>query len=248
MQAQKADWDALAEEENLTYELLEPSLPPFLQQGDSEICSHLWKNGVPVTALHGAFIDVNPASGDPLFRQLSRRRCEESCQLAESLGAEIVVFHSSCAPFLDGDYRKHWAEDCTLFYRQLAETHPALTICIENSMDVSPTPLQMLMQHPERHPRVQTCLDIGHASYSRTPLSEWFHALGEYIGCLHLSDNHRLYDDHLPLGAGSIDWESADRFWRGLPHAVPITLEVGRISGVRQSLAWLRSQHYFGMG
>ena len=40
-------------------------------------------------SVHGAFIDVNPASGDLRFRELSRKRCRESCEIAAALGAGI---------------------------------------------------------------------------------------------------------------------------------------------------------------
>ena len=75
----KAQWEALALRENLSYEALELSEPPLLD-GAFEECRDWYRDCGRARALHGAFIDVNPASGDPGFRELSRRRCRESCE------------------------------------------------------------------------------------------------------------------------------------------------------------------------
>lgn len=239
------DWADLAERESLVYEALELFTPPY--NNDETLyrpCFQWYQESGRAASVHGAFIDVNPASGDGAFRSLSRRRCRESCAAAAELGAKNVVFHSSCFPFLRGAYLDGWAGACADFYQELAETYP-VRIFIENSPDLDPQPIRELMRRiPDR--RVGVCLDFGHAHYSRVPLSGWFDALGDRIGYLHLSDNNGAYDDHLPLGAGTVDWGEADRLRRGLAGEIPMTLEVGPISGVAQSLAYLREHGYFG--
>ena len=243
--AQKAQWEALALREDLSYEALELSMPPLLG-GDWEECRDWYRASGRTRALHGAFIDVNPASGDPAFRELSRQRCRESCALAQALGAEYVVFHSSAFPFLRGAYLSRWAGVCAEFYGELAERY-GLSVCVENSMDLDPEPLCALLKEASAA-QVKVCLDIGHAHYARAPLEEWFDSLGEHIGYLHLSDNHGQFDDHLPLGAGSVNWALADRLWRQLGRRIPMTLEVGGITGAEQSLAYLKQHGYFGLG
>lgn len=239
--ALREQWEALARQEGLSYEVLELSAPP---ERSPSAARDWYAQCGRVNALHGAFIDVNPASGDPAFRQLSRRRCHESCALARALGARWVVFHGSAFPFLRGDYLHRWARDCGEFYRELARDY-GLRVCVENSMDLDPEPLEALL---EQTPQLQVCLDIGHAHLSRAPLEQWFDRLGHAIGYLHLSDNRGAFDDHLPLGTGSVDWALADRLWRQLGTAMPITLEVGGPEGARQSLAYLKRNGYFGMG
>lgn len=239
-------WEALARQENLSYEVLELSLPPFLGgTGDAFDCCREWyRSSGRVRAVHGAFIDINPASGDPDFRELSQKRCRESCALAAALGARQVVLHASAVPFLRGAYLDSWAAVCAEFYLELAETYGVM-LCIENSQDLDPTPLEALTRRTGGG--VRLCLDIGHANYSCAPLEAWFDRLGSAIGCLHLSDNMGRFDDHLPLGDGLVDWALADRLWRGLGKELPITLEVGGIQGVERSLAYLRRHGYFGM-
>ena len=122
-----------------------------------------------------------------------------------------------------------------------------MRIFIENSPDLDPQPIEELMRRIPKG-KVGVCLDFGHANYSRVPIRAWFDALGDRIGYLHLSDNGGFFDDHLPLGAGTINWEEADRLWRGLEGEIPMTLEVGPLSGVRQSIRYLKEHRYFGMG
>ena len=237
-------WDALAERENLRYEVLELSTPPALDRaGLAASCREWYRVCKRTASLHGAFIDVDPASADTAFRALSQRRCRESCATAVMLGAKNVVFRSSCLPFLRGGYLDAWADACAEFYHTLAEQH-RLRIFIENSMDVDPQPLLALMRRVHDD-QIGVCLDVGHANYSRVPVGKWLDTLGDRIGYLHLSDNNGEFDDRLPLGDGTVDWAAVDAFRKQLGGDIPITLEVGSVKGVERSLRYLRERGLF---
>ena len=238
------EWLQLAESEHLYFECMELSTGLFLDRGEQREKAKAWyKNSERVVSIHGCFMDVNPGSGDEKFRILSMDRCRESCELAVKQNARFVVFHSSAFPFLRGPYLDIWSERCAKFFRQLAEEYD-LTLCIENSFDLDPTPLRMLMERLN-HPRVKVCLDIGHANYSHAPLEQWFEELGEYIEYLHLSDNKGEFDDHLPLGEGDVDWKLADALYRKLGRNLPMTLDVGGIEGVKKSLRYMENNGLF---
>lgn len=240
-------WSELAAREGLYYEPVEFVMPPALDDPPYWAQARAWYlDSGRVRSFHGAFIDVNPASGDRKIRQLSQARCQESCALAAALGADRIVFHCSAFPFLRGAYLDNWAGLCGEFYTKLAG-ECGLVICVENSMDLDPEPICALLRETSED-QVQVCLDIGHAHYARAPLEAWFERLGDRLGCLHLSDNNGQFDDHLPLGAGSVDWAMVDRLWRQLGRGVPLTLEVGGIAGVERSLAYLKQCGYFGLG
>ena len=216
------EWQALAERENLQFEVLDLSMPSALADEEQHRMYRDWyRESRRAVSLHGVFIDINPGSGDPAFRELSARRCEESCEAALEIGAENIVFHSSALPFLGGLYLDVWAERCAAFFEELAEKY-SLRIFIENS-------------------------DIGHVNYTPVPLETWMDTLWDRIGYFHLSDNNGVYDDHLPIGEGTVDWEKADRLWKQLNRKVPLTLEVGGPDGVRKSLAFLKGHGYFGI-
>lgn len=241
---EREKWIELAESENLFYEPIEMYMAPALANAPLYNELNAWHRSIGrIRSIHGAFIDVNPASASPTVRDHSRKCCEESCVLAKELGAEWIVFHSSCAPFLRAAYIDNWANITAQYFMELAEKHD-LTICIENSMDIDSVPLQEIMKRVSGN-RVQVCLDLGHVNYSLEPMEEWFDRLGEHIGYLHLSDNYGRYDNHLALGDGTIDWEKADELWRGLGRNLPITLEVGGVDNAKKSLEYLKQHGWF---
>lgn len=239
-------WTKLAQEESAVFEVMDPFFLSGIGnfQKNREIAQRYRKTGI-AASVHGAFIDVNPASGDPDILEISRQRCLESCEIASVLGADKVVFHSSAFPFLRGAYLEKWADSCAAFYEELAAQYP-VRIFIENAQDLDPTPLRYLMERIHSD-RIGVCLDIGHANYTRIPVSQWFDQLGKWIQCLHLSDNMGKFDDHLPLGKGIIDWDQMNNLWESLGKDIPITLETGDLESTKASIHFLRKHHYFGL-
>lgn len=250
LQPQPADpdkWIALGQREGFSLEVMDFFSMPLIAQPDrAEVLARFYRDTGMVTALHGAFMDVNVASGDPEFRALSRRRCMESCRRALDLGARNVVLHSSAFPFLRGKYLEHWASVCGEFYQELCDRFP-VKLHIENAQDLDPEPLRLLMDRID-NPDIGVCLDLGHARYSHAPMEAWFDSLGERISYLHLSDNLGAFDDHLSLGSGSIHWQQAHSLWQQLGREVPITLETGDLSSTEDSIRFLREYGLFGMG
>ena len=249
LQPQAADleqWVRLAQQEHAEFEVMDPVFVTGIGDfGKHQKTAEQFRKTGMVRSVHGAFIDVNPASGDPDIRNLSRQRCRESCEIASALGAGNLVFHSSAFPFLRGAYLENWAAGCAAFYEELAQQHP-LRICIENAQDVDPTPLRKLMERI-RSDRIGVCLDIGHVHYSRAPVTAWFEELGEWIAYLHLSDNLGEFDDHVALGKGSIDWDLVHGLWKSLGRDIPITLETGDLNSTKESIRFLREHQYFGL-
>lgn len=239
-------WVSFARSEGYEFEIADLFSAPVLASPDlvEPLIDGYRQTGL-TRSVHGAFIDVNPASADLLMRELSRRRCRESCRQAVSLGAEHVVFHSSCFPALRGGYLDNWASVCAAFYEELIHEYP-VSIYLENAQDLDTAPLCALMERISSG-RIGVCLDIGHAQYSRAPLPQWFADLKDRIGYLHLSDNMGAFDDHLPLGQGIIDWAAADRLWKSLEKHIPITLETGTLAQTRASLDYLKQNQYFGL-
>lgn len=239
-------WVNLAQKESAAFEVMDPFLPNNI--GDlvkyKIIADQYRKTGL-AKSVHGAFIDVNPASGDSHFREISRQRCRESCEIAAALGADNLVFHSSAFPFLRGVYLENWAVGCAAFYEELVQQYP-VKIFIENAQDLDPTPLRMLMEKIGSD-RIGVCLDIGHAHYSRAPMQQWFEELGQWIRYMHLSDNMGEFDDHLSLGKGTIDWALVNGLWQNLGTDMPIVLETGGLDCTKESIRFLRQHRYFGL-
>ena len=102
LQPQRADleqWVSLARKMGADFEVLDLHLLHNANSEEQEKIAAPYRETGLIRSLHGAFIDVNPASGDPKFRKLSRQRCRESCELASAMGAGNLVFHSSAFLF-----------------------------------------------------------------------------------------------------------------------------------------------------
>ena len=69
-------------------------------------------------------------------------------------------------------------------------------------------------------------LDVGHANVGGDRLEPLLAALGDRIAHVHMSDNRGRYDDHMPLGAGWIDYPRAVRLLKATGYDGTITLEV----------------------
>jgi sugar phosphate isomerase/epimerase len=69
-------------------------------------------------------------------------------------------------------------------------------------------------------------LDVGHANIGGDQLDGLLKAFGKRLCHIHLSDNRGREDDHMPLGAGRIDWPRAVRLIKQAGYDGTLTLEV----------------------
>lgn len=244
--ADAPSWTEFAEQEGLYFELLEPFMPQHMDDSAwLETVGRFYQETGRCLSSHGAFIDVNPASGDPRIRELSRIRMEQSCRFAARFGMEHVVFHASAHPFLNGMYLEGWASQCSVFYGDLAARY-GVKIHIENSMDYRPDAMELLAKRLDPDCGVDFCLDVGHVNYSGADMAEWLERLDGRVGYLHVSDNHGLFDDHLPAGRGTVDWAKTDALWRACGGTEIVTVEMNSLEDTRETVRFLREHHYFG--
>ena len=79
-------------------------------------------------------------------------------------------------------------------------------------------------------PNVRFHLDVGHANIrpqGQPPrLPALLGAFGDRIAHVHVHDNKGRYDEHLPLGVGSVDWPDAARRLRATGYDATVTMEV----------------------
>jgi len=105
-----------------------------------------------------------------------------------------------------------------------------VTLCIENMFPQA----HFLSQPPEfqpvfdAFPELRLTLDIGHANLGggKNRSSEFIQRYGHRIGHVHANDNFGKEDNHLPIGAGIIDFEKILRELKEALYSETITLEV----------------------
>ncbi|MDR2460657.1 MAG: TIM barrel protein [Deltaproteobacteria bacterium] len=81
---------------------------------------------------------------------------------------------------------------------------------LENTSEASPYPIVKVLE-ALAHKRAAMCLDIGHWHFSGmgsswNNLPQWMEIIGDQLGHLHLHDNDGDFDQHLPMGKGTIDF------------------------------------------
>ncbi len=69
--------------------------------------------------------------------------------------------------------------------------------------------------------------------------ADWLEALGDYVRYLHLSDNDGRWDQHGPLGTGTIPWQKV--FAALAPRTLPAVIEVSSLQGVLETERYLAS-------
>ncbi len=193
-------------------------------------------------SLHGPFLDLSPASPDPMLRQLTKHRYLQALKIAQALGARYLVLHSQFNPNLrDPSYPVRWLAGTRQFFLDLLPAIEAAqtTIVLENMWDPCPDHLAALL-HELPAEQFAACFDIAHANlFSPVPVAGWVNTLGDRLAYVHLSDNHGGYDEHLTLGAGSVDLAALLAALRARQLQPWFVLEVKRWEEVKNSLAHL---------
>jgi len=203
-----------------------------------------YTTGISCLSMHGAYCDTFYTSIDPLIREVTKKRFLQSMQIASFHGINRVVFHSPYRKFLNGMSPAAidtFVKSSIEFWKGMEEhIPPGMTIFLENVEDEDP---EVLVQIFEQIPKIRCCFDIGHAYFNGRNLSlnRWIDVLKNHIGHVHIHDNNGNYDDHLPLGQGSITLTGAiNKILHTVGEDIPFVLECN----IEESVKWLRDIGY----
>jgi sugar phosphate isomerase/epimerase len=167
----------------------------------------LWENQLEVS-IHGPFMDLSPGGVDQRIKAVTRDRLLKTIELAHFFNPKTIVFHPGYERWkFDGNINL-WLESSVQTWKPLVKEaeERGLTLAIENVFEESPDPIKNLLE--EIHsPRFRFCFDTGHHNvFSKTLLPGWMEALGGFLSEVHLHDNHKEMDEHLPVGEGEFDF------------------------------------------
>ncbi len=159
-------------------------------------------------SIHGPFMDLSPGGVDRRIKEVTLDRFLKTIKLAHFFNPRMIVFHPGYERWkFDGNI-KLWLESSLQTWRPVVKEAEkrGLTLAIENVFEESPDPIKNLLE--EIHsPRFRFCFDTGHHNvFSKTTLPVWMEALGGFLSEVHLHDNHKEMDEHLPAGEGEFDF------------------------------------------
>ncbi|HWR90149.1 MAG TPA: sugar phosphate isomerase/epimerase family protein [Dissulfurispiraceae bacterium] len=162
----------------------------------------------PAVSFHAPFMDLSPGAADARIRKVTIERFNEILDVAEQLNPVSIVFHSGYEKWKYALKIDPWLQKSVETWKPVLDraVGMGIKIAIENVFEDEPTNLMLLMEEM-RSDSFGVCFDSGHFNlFSRIPLDEWIGMLKPYIIELHLHDNDKTADKHLPVGEGSFDF------------------------------------------
>ncbi len=179
------------------------------QERDAKaLAEKLHQSGLDIT-LHGPFMDLSPGGVDKRIKEVTLDRFTKVIELALLFRPKTIVFHAGYEKWkFDGNVEL-WLKSSLQTWRPLVQEaeESGFTLALENVFEEDPHPIRSLLGEIDS-PRFRFCFDTGHHHvFHRAPLRDWFEALGKDLVEVHLHDNHREMDEHLPVGEGTFDFD-----------------------------------------
>ena len=176
---------------------------------------------------------VSTADLTDSIREASLLEMFNSLEVAAELGSQKVVLHpghiGGLGIYVEQTALAH-ANNSLAAIIDHAQTL-GLCVCLENMFPkcrafVEPDDFVEILQ---RFPDLKLTLDTGHANIANPGgrrILEFIEKFGPRIGHLHVSDNFGERDDHLPLGAGKIDFLKIVTALKQTGYDDTVTLEI----------------------
>jgi sugar phosphate isomerase/epimerase len=167
-------------------------------------------NGISYT-VHSPILDVDIAASNARFRTLSNRMVMESIRHASEIEAELVVVHPGIRSPLEYLVPKiNWELNKESLRKIIAYGEDiGVKVTVENMPSNTPCFLQTATEFQalvnDGLPLYMT-LDVGHAN-TVSQLRSFMETMKDRIIHIHLHDNKGTNDDHMVVGAGTIDWD-----------------------------------------
>jgi sugar phosphate isomerase/epimerase len=163
----------------------------------------------PSLSFHAPFMDLSPGAVDSKVREATMMRFSHILDISDILKPKAVVFHSGYEKWKYALNIDLWLEKSLMTWQPLNEKAAAMgvRIAIENIFEDEPANLKLLMEAMNSE-NFGICFDTGHFHlFSKVPLENWMASLKPYIIELHLHDNDRTSDQHLPVSEGTFDFK-----------------------------------------
>ena len=158
-------------------------------------------------------MDLSPGAVDSLVREATMKRFNYILDVADILQPKAIVCHSGYEKWRYALKPDWWLEMSLLTWQPLNKraSDMGVKLAIENIFENEPSNLKMLMEQMNSD-NFGVCFDTGHCNlFSTVQLEDWMEALNPHIIELHLHDNDKSSDQHLPVGEGTFDF---NRFFR----------------------------------
>ncbi len=178
---------------------------------------------------HGFFSNLSIASKDPLIREISYKRYQQSFEIACELGAKTVVFHTCLNNLLKHkDYQASFFVNNIEFYKEFAKQfeREGIVATIENVHEAAPDWIRTLIS-AVNSPNLKATLDVGHTNlHSPLAPSDWVRDWGILLHHMHIHNNFGDEDAHGALSNGGVDYPTLFKTINEIELRPSITFEI----------------------
>ena len=177
--------------------------------------------------LHAPFHDMLPGARDQYILQAVRDKLRRCFDLIEIFKPHSVVCHLGYLDCVHSYETDQWLDTSLETWRELLAVAEQYTIPVmfENTYESGPGIHKTILEALDS-PFASFCLDVGHlGAFANGELHDWLATLGQWLGQLHLHDNHGKRDEHLPIGKGSFDFPALFSYLKSHNIKPIITLE-----------------------
>ena len=184
-------------------------LDQFQRSKFKEVATILQKEGLSCT-IHAPYTDLSLGAIDRKVRRISLERIKKALDLASLFEARSVVCHTGFDHRHYVNFEDNWIKNAIESIADLLEFASPLNIhlMLENVFELD-AEIHKEIFHGIKSSLLGFCLDFGHQNvFSKTSLDSWLKDLGDRLGQLHLHDNMGMYDDHLAIGEGILDFDN----------------------------------------
>lgn len=206
-----AEYKKISEEYDVAFELNDFYVPEILDDEEklNSLVEEYRQFGIPDgSTMHGVFYDIAIFSQDKSIRDVSKKRMEQSMEVAKRLGLKGVVFHANYNPGIsDDEYVRYFISKTVKYLSKLLDRYPDVDIYLENMFETDPYILKEISRKLKKYPNYGLCLDWAHANVFGRDIEEWGANIAEYVKHIHINDNDLINDLHLAVGSGMIDWQ-----------------------------------------
>jgi len=227
------------------------SEPPFLRSDmsttDIESLQESLASFNFIPTIHAPLDDVNLSSLKEQIRRASLELHMESVDLANDLGASILVIHAGVCPIdqiarLEDAQNRFKASLLELVY--YAEPHD-IVIAVENKQkNIDREIILYAEEHiaiveEYRDLGVRGCLDVGHANTVNADFDKYIRGFGDLLVEVHLHDNDGTTDNHLSLGQGTLDFPEISKLLGIISFRGPSILELKTREHLQESMKFI---------
>jgi len=185
----------------------------------------------PILDSHGLFVTGHtdpclpyayPVQG---VREACLKELERCAGIFSALGAWVMNIHPCyfCPPAMRSDLVSFHIEVLQPI-AEMAASH-GLILVLENYKAPFDR-VSIFKKLLTEVPGLKLHLDFGHTNFGLDGHEVFCGELGEYIRHVHFSDNRSRFDDHMPLGVGTVNWKNAVESLKTMGYDDTITLEI----------------------